>query len=72
MTACYSLLKENAVHQMIKFRTDNNSFVCVFNKKFENTSLRIFYGGNFGIHACHQCCKRWYFTLDGAEDRGYR
>ena len=40
---------------------------CVFKKKYDNTSLRVFYGGNLRIFGCDKCCSRWYFTFDGAE-----
>ncbi|XP_046846359.1 collagen triple helix repeat-containing protein 1-like [Xenia sp. Carnegie-2017] len=40
---------------------------CVFTKKFDNTSLQVFYGGNLRIHGCNSCCKRWYFTFNGVE-----
>ena len=39
---------------------------CNFNKKYDNTSLRVFYEGtmrSYGIFVCN----RWYFTFDGAE-----
>ncbi|XP_046856163.1 collagen triple helix repeat-containing protein 1-like [Xenia sp. Carnegie-2017] len=40
---------------------------CIFTKKFENTSLQVFYGGNLRIAFCNTCCKRWYFTFNGVE-----
>ncbi|XP_046846816.1 collagen triple helix repeat-containing protein 1-like [Xenia sp. Carnegie-2017] len=40
---------------------------CVFTKKFDNTSLQVFYGGSLRIQACNYCCKRWYFTFNGVE-----
>ena len=36
-------------------------------KKYDHTSLRVFYGGTLRIYNCNSCCKRWYFTFDGAE-----
>ncbi|XP_068681027.1 collagen triple helix repeat-containing protein 1-like [Montipora foliosa] len=40
---------------------------CVFNKTSTNTGLRVFWNGDFRIFNCHDCCKRWYFTFNGAE-----
>ncbi|XP_046846817.1 collagen triple helix repeat-containing protein 1-like [Xenia sp. Carnegie-2017] len=40
---------------------------CVFTKRFDNTSLQVFYGGTLRIYRCNGCCKRWYFTFDGVE-----
>ena len=39
---------------------------CIFNKKYDNTSLRAFYEGTFRSHGSG-VCNRWYFTFDGAE-----
>ncbi|CAB3995490.1 Hypothetical predicted protein [Paramuricea clavata] len=39
---------------------------CIFNKKYDNTSLRVFYEGNLRSYGS-QVCNRWYFTFDGAE-----
>ena len=53
-----------------EFRQDLSAYFlqnCVFNKKHDNTSLRVFYGGTLRIYNCNSCCKRWYFTFDGAE-----
>ncbi|PFX22248.1 collagen triple helix repeat-containing protein 1-like [Stylophora pistillata] len=40
---------------------------CVFNKESDNTGLRVFWNGDFRIFNCDSCCKRWYFTFNGAE-----
>ncbi|CAB4021140.1 Hypothetical predicted protein, partial [Paramuricea clavata] len=40
---------------------------CLFNKYNSNSSLKVFYGGNLRIFNCNACCKRWYFTFNGAE-----
>ena len=40
---------------------------CVFNKTSEKTGLRVFWNGVLRIHNCHACCRRWYFTFNGAE-----
>ncbi|CAB4023928.1 Hypothetical predicted protein, partial [Paramuricea clavata] len=39
---------------------------CIFNKKYDNTSLRVFYKGNVRSYGSN-VCNRWYFTFDGAE-----
>ncbi|XP_028402267.1 collagen triple helix repeat-containing protein 1-like isoform X2 [Dendronephthya gigantea] len=39
---------------------------CIFNKKYDNTSLRVFYEGTFRSYGSN-VCNRWYFTFDGAE-----
>ncbi|KAL9975566.1 hypothetical protein ACROYT_G012741 [Oculina patagonica] len=33
----------------------------------KNTYLRVVYMGNIRIAGCTNCCKRWYFTFNGAE-----
>ena len=40
---------------------------CVFKKQSDNTSLRVFWNGNLRLYNCHVCCRRWYFTFNGAE-----
>ena len=39
----------------------------MFNKKYEESYLRVFYGGNLRIRDCDNCCKRYYFTFNGLE-----
>ncbi|XP_028402213.1 collagen triple helix repeat-containing protein 1-like [Dendronephthya gigantea] len=39
---------------------------CIFNKKYSNTSLRVFYEGTLRSLGSN-VCNRWYFTFDGAE-----
>ena len=39
---------------------------CIFNKKYDNTSLRVFYEGTLRSSGS-SVCSRWYFTFDGAE-----
>ena len=39
---------------------------CIFNKKYDNTSLRVFYEGTLRSRGSG-VCTRWYFTFDGAE-----
>ena len=43
---------------------------CVFKKMYDETSIRVFYSGALRIMGCFQCCKRWYFTFNGAECSG--
>ncbi|XP_028410688.1 collagen triple helix repeat-containing protein 1-like isoform X2 [Dendronephthya gigantea] len=40
---------------------------CTFVKKRDDSYLRVFYAGNLRIYNCNECCKRWYFTFNGAE-----
>ena len=40
---------------------------CVFKKTSGNTELRVFWSGNLRIYNCNSCCRRWYFTFNGAE-----
>ena len=36
----------------------------------DKTSLRVFYSGALRIYGCSGCCKRWFFTFNGAECSG--
>ena len=40
---------------------------CIFVKKQDDTYLRVFFAGNLRIYDCDNCCKRWFFTFNGAE-----
>ncbi|XP_073234141.1 collagen triple helix repeat-containing protein 1-like [Porites lutea] len=40
---------------------------CVFTKNFSDTALRVAWTGALRIYRCTACCKRWYFTFNGAE-----
>ena len=40
---------------------------CLFTKNFADTSLHVYWTGALRINACDNCCKRWYFTFNGAE-----
>ena len=31
------------------------------------TGLRVFWSGALRVRNCHVCCRRWYFTFNGAE-----
>ena len=33
----------------------------------DNTSLRVYWSGQLRLYGCDNCCKRWYFTFNGAE-----
>jgi len=43
---------------------------CLFNKNFSDTSLHVYWTGVLRIYSCDNCCKRWYFTFNGAECSG--
>ena len=40
---------------------------CVFTKNFSDTALHVYWTGALRITTCNGCCKRWYFTFNGAE-----
>ena len=40
---------------------------CVFEKRSDSTSLRVYWSGQLRIYNCDACCRRWYFTFNGAE-----
>ena len=40
---------------------------CIFKKASDTTGLRVFWSGNLRLYNCHACCRRWYFTFNGAE-----
>ena len=40
---------------------------CMFTKNFSDTSLHVYWTGALRISGCTGCCKRWYFTFNGAE-----
>ncbi len=42
---------------------------CVFDKRKDDTALRVVYQGNFYL-SCTHCCKRWFITFNGAECSG--
>ena len=42
----------------------------VFTKNFSDTSLHVYWTGILRIYDCDSCCKRWYFTFNGAECSG--
>ena len=39
----------------------------MFTKNFSDTSLHVAWTGAFRVYGCKNCCKRWYFTFNGAE-----
>ena len=47
--------------------SDQFSQECLFNKTPAKTGLRVFFNGALCIYNCHSCCRRWYFTFNGAE-----
>ncbi|KAL9975740.1 hypothetical protein ACROYT_G012933 [Oculina patagonica] len=40
---------------------------CVFTKNFSDTALHVYWTGTLRVTSCTGCCKRWYFTFNGAE-----
>ena len=40
---------------------------CIFKKTSDNTGLRVYWSGHLRIYNCNSCCKRRYFTFNGAE-----
>ena len=40
---------------------------CLFTKNVSDTSLHVYWTGVLRITNCDNCCKRWYFTFNGAE-----
>ena len=43
---------------------------CVFDKRKDDTALRVVYQGNIYLAGCNNCCKRWFITFNGAECSG--
>ena len=43
---------------------------CIFTKNFSDTVLHVYWTGVFRVTSCTTCCKRWYFTFNGAECSG--
>ncbi len=42
----------------------------MFFKNFSDTSLHVYWTGDFRVYNCDLCCKRWYSTFNGAECAG--
>jgi len=40
---------------------------CIFKKTSDSTSLRVYWSGSLRLYNCDSCCRRWYFTFNGAE-----
>ncbi|XP_068717755.1 collagen triple helix repeat-containing protein 1-like [Montipora capricornis] len=40
---------------------------CVFTKNFSDTALHVAWTGTLRVTSCTNCCRRWYFTFNGAE-----
>lgn len=43
---------------------------CIFTKNFSDTALHVYWTGVLRVAQCSNCCKRWYFTFNGAECSG--
>ena len=39
----------------------------MFRKNFSDTALHVSWTGTLRVAGCTGCCKRWYFTFNGAE-----
>ena len=39
----------------------------MFTKNFTDTALHVYWTGALRLYGCPKCCKRWYFTFNGAE-----
>lgn len=39
---------------------------CIFTKNFSDTVLHVYWTGVLRVTSCTTCCKRWYFTFNGA------
>ena len=39
----------------------------MLSKNFSDTSLHVYWTGVLRVQGCDNCCKRWYFTFNGAE-----
>ena len=48
--------------------TDNGSVAnCTGNKNSDDSALRVTFNGNIRVTDCHDCCMRWYITMNGEE-----
>jgi len=68
MTKCEPVLNSETWFHLLAFSSTVQD--CIFQKKHEDTSLRVFYSGALRIYNCNSCCKRWFFTFNGAECSG--
>ena len=57
----------NKFSSLTFFHTAISIQECIFKKKSDYTGLRVFWNGNLRLFGCHACCRRWYFTFNGAE-----
>ena len=44
-----------------------NSINCSINKTSPESALRVTFNGNIRLTDCHDCCMRWFMTIDGSE-----
>ncbi len=44
-----------------------NSTACTVAKKTANSFVRVTFNGNIRVTDCHDCCMRWYVSLNGEE-----
>lgn len=40
---------------------------CTLSKTSNDTALRVNFNGNIRITDCHDCCMRWFLTINGSE-----
>ena len=48
-------------------RLFSSSQECTFDKLDASTYLHVAYHGALRIWGCNDCCRRWFFTFNGAE-----
>jgi len=44
-----------------------NSTKCTGLKESADSSVRVTFNGNLRVTDCHDCCVRWFVTLNGEE-----
>ncbi|KAL9953212.1 hypothetical protein ACROYT_G040591 [Oculina patagonica] len=64
---CYKNWKECAWKDLNDNKDNGLVKDCVFTKNFSDTALHVYWTGALRVTGCTGCCKRWYFTFNGAE-----
>ena len=44
-----------------------NSTSCTGSKRSDDSAVRVTFNGNLRVTDCHDCCVRWFVTLNGEE-----
>ena len=44
-----------------------NSTSCTGSKRSDDSAVRVTFNGNIRVTGCHDCCVRWFVTLNGEE-----